>query len=168
MIRLYLMRHGAAVDLGTHGAAPDAERPLTRKGMEKTREAALGLKALGVEPTALVSSPYRRALQTAEIVAQVLGFPAARIRRTDALKPAARPTELIHELAQIRAREVLCFGHAPNMDMIIAHVLGTRSAVTALKKAGVACLELPAATGVLAGRGALVWMLPPKVLRSLA
>jgi phosphohistidine phosphatase len=167
MIRLYLMRHGAAAEPGSH-AGPDSDRPLTSKGIEKTRAAAEGLKALGLEPTALVSSPYRRALQTAEIVAQVFGVPAARIRRTDALTPAAKPSALIHELAQIRGREILCFGHAPNLDLIIAHVLGTRAPVTSLKKSGVACLELPASTGVLAGRGTLVWILPPKVLRTLA
>jgi len=168
MIRVYLMRHGAAVAPGTHRSGPDSDRPLTQKGIEKTRAAALGLKALGLEPTALVSSPYRRALQTAEIVAQAFGIPAEKIRRTEALTPASKPSALIQELAHYRAREVLCFGHAPNMDLVIAYVLGTRAPVTALKKSGVACLELPAATGVLAGRGTLVWMLPPKVLRSLA
>lgn len=168
MIRLYLMRHGAAATPGAHAAGPDSERPLTSKGIEKTRAAAQGLKNLGIEPTALVSSPYRRALQTAEIAAQVFGIPAAKIRRTEALTPAAKPSALIQELAQLRAREILCCGHAPNMDLVIAYVIGTRSPVTALKKSGVACLELPAATGVLAGRGTLVWILPPKVLRSLA
>lgn len=163
-MRLYVMRHGVAIDATDPQSPPDPERYLTPKGIAKTREAALGLAQLGVTPTVWLSSPYRRALQTAEVVAEVLKFPAEKIRQTAALKPPASPSALFVELARLRAREVIVFGHAPNVDLVIARALGARDPLTSLKKAGVALIELDAPAPA---RGSLVWLLPPKALRLL-
>ncbi|MBZ5503735.1 MAG: histidine phosphatase family protein [Acidobacteriia bacterium] len=62
---LYVVRHGIAVDRGGHGAPAEAERPLTPEGVQKTHTAALGLRALGAKPGAVITSPYVRAAQTA-------------------------------------------------------------------------------------------------------
>ncbi|MGH9773772.1 MAG: phosphohistidine phosphatase SixA [Candidatus Acidiferrales bacterium] len=161
---LYLFRHGIAVDPADPTCPADPDRPLTRKGIEKTREVAQGLRELGVRPDTMISSPFLRAAQTAEIACEALGFPRDKIRRTDALKPNGSPAELFKELSHVRGHEVMCFGHAPNMDEIIAHALGTRGAVTELKKAGVACLDVE---GFSPARARLMWLFPPKVLRQL-
>jgi phosphohistidine phosphatase SixA len=58
----------------------------------------------------------------------------------------------------------MCFGHAPQLDLMIAHLLGTRGSVTEIKKAGVACFEHAAAHG----KWELRWILTPKMLRQLA
>ena len=71
---LYLVRHGIAVDPNDPKSPSEPERPLTAKGVQKTRAAALGLQALGVKPDVLITSPYVRAAQTAEIFAEALGF----------------------------------------------------------------------------------------------
>src|SRR6202047_4631988 len=94
---LYLVRHGIAVDRADPKSPPEAERPLTAKGVQKTRLAALGLRALGAKPDVLITSPYVRAAQTAEIFAEALGFPPAKIRVHDALKPAGNPAEIVKE-----------------------------------------------------------------------
>ena len=161
---LYLMRHGIAIDREDPECPPDAERFLTKKGIEKTRAVALGLRVLGIKPDAMLTSPLIRAVQTAEITAAALGFSRERIRKTDALIFGHKPAELFRELAHVRGKEVMCFGHAPHLDEVIAFALGCRAPITALKKAGVGCLELES---VAAPRGSLLWLHTPRSLRIL-
>jgi phosphohistidine phosphatase len=160
---LYLVRHGIAVDRSDPKCPPEAERPLTARGVQKTRSAALGLRAMGAKPDVLITSPFVRAAQTAEIFAEALGFAVDKIRVNEHLKPAANPAEIIREISHLRAKEVACFGHAPHLDLTIAHLAGARSPFTELKKAGVACFEQPGH-----GAWALRWIVSPRVLRDLA
>src|SRR5579864_3335635 len=95
---LYLVRHGPAVDRSDPKCPPETERPLTAKGLQKTRAAALGLSFLGAKPDVLITSPYVRAVQTAEIFAEALGFPPDKLRMSEALKPAANPAEIVKEV----------------------------------------------------------------------
>lgn len=161
---LYLIRHGIAIDRSDPKSPPEAERPLTAKGVQKTRAAALGLAELGAKPDVFLSSPYVRAVQTAEIFAEAFGFSPEKIRFTEALKPAANPAEIVKEIQRIRAKEIACFGHAPHMDLAIAHLSGARAVFTELKKAGAACFEHSAPHG----RWLLRWLVSPKILRDLA
>ncbi|MFZ0637903.1 MAG: histidine phosphatase family protein [Candidatus Acidiferrales bacterium] len=161
---LYLVRHGIAIDRADPNSPPEIERFLTREGVKKTREAAEGIHALGVKPTVFITSPYTRAAQTAEIFAEVLGHPREKIRDSAALRPGSAPADFLKELSHLKAREVIAFGHAPHMDQVIAHAVGAHAVFTALKKAGVACLEFASAD---ASKGTLVWLVPPKVLRHL-
>jgi phosphohistidine phosphatase len=165
MTRLYLMRHGIAIDREERACPAEAERFLTEEGVKKTRAAALGLRRLEIQPRALLTSPYLRAVQTAELTCEALGLPATKLQRTDGLLPEAEPATLFRELARLRTPEIICFGHAPNLDLVIAHALGTPRPVCALKKAGVACLDI---SSFAAGRGSLVWLLTPKALRQMA
>jgi phosphohistidine phosphatase len=161
---LYLMRHGIAIEHADPECPADPERFLTKKGIEKTRAVALGLRAMGIQPNAMLSSPYVRAAQTAEIAAAALGYPRDKVRMTEVLIFGHKPAELFRELAKIRANEVFCVGHAPHLDEVIAAVLGCRGTVTSLKKAGVACLELKSAA---TPRGSLLWLCTPRTLRVL-
>jgi len=161
---LYIVRHGIAVDRTDPKCPPDAERPLTARGVQKTRAAALGLQALGAKPDVLITSPYVRAAQTAEIFAEALGFSPEKIKVSDALKPAENPANIMNEIARLRAKEVMCCGHAPHVDLLISHLAGARATFTAMKKAGVACFEQEGGHG----RWELRWLFSPKVLRDFA
>jgi phosphohistidine phosphatase len=160
---LYVVRHGIAIDRTDPKSPPEAERPLTAKGVQKTRAAALGLRALGAKPEVFITSPYVRAAQTAEIFAEALGFSPEKIRVSDTLKPAEDPADILKELSRLKAKEVACFGHAPHVDLLLAHATGARGAFTEMKKAGVACLEQE--TGH--ARWQLLWLLTAKILRDL-
>src|ERR1700683_1369750 len=98
MLNVYLIRHGIAVDREDPNCPPDTERPLTPKGIKRSRAAALGLLALKVKPDAVLTSPWLRALQTAELFCQTFGIPSKKIIRTDALKGTSPPSDLLHEL----------------------------------------------------------------------
>lgn len=161
---LYIVRHGIAVDKTDPKAPPDPERPLTAKGIQRTRAAALGLKELGVKPDVLITSPYVRAAETAEIFAEALGFPTGKVRVTDSLKPPANPADFIKEFSHLKGKELMCFGHAPHLDQLIAQLVGARAAFTELKKAGVACVERTGPHSTWR----VISILTPKVLRQLA
>src|SRR5438105_10768988 len=69
MIRVYLVRHGIAVNPADSGGLPDDDRPLTGKGRRRFRRAARAFARLGELPDFLFTSPLIRAAQTAEILA---------------------------------------------------------------------------------------------------
>ena len=94
MMHLYLVRHGIAMDREDPNCPPDTERPLTPKGMKRTHAAALGLHALKIHPDAVLTSPWLRAVQTAEIFCEVMGFSSKKIVQVDTLKGTSTPAEL--------------------------------------------------------------------------
>lgn len=166
-MKVVLFRHGIAHDRADPDCPPDPERALTDDGKKKTRKSAKGLKAMGMAPTRILTSPYKRAKETAAICAEVLGIDHSKVTMTDALLPEAAPYAIYHALYAFHAtdEEVICVGHAPNIDRVIAVALtGERAPVTELKKSG-ACLlavdDLPRT------KAALVWMIPPRVLGGL-
>jgi phosphohistidine phosphatase len=157
------VRHGIAIDREDPKCPPDPERYLTEEGVEKTKRVAAAVAALGATPDLLLSSPYVRAMQTAEIFASALDYSKQKIRRTDLLLPGAEPSLFFRELAKDKQTSTLfVFGHAPQLDDIIAAALGSKHHITSLKKAGVALLELKR---VSPPNGQLVWLAPPKLLR---
>jgi len=139
---VYLIRHGIAVDREDPNCPPDTERHLTPKGIKRTRAAALGLLALKAKPDAVLTSPWLRALQTAEIFCKVFSIPSKKIIRMDALKGTSAPSDLFRELQSMKAKTVFCFGHEPHLHLVIAYALHTNAKITELKKAGLALLEL--------------------------
>ncbi len=162
-MHLYIVRHGIAIDREDPKCPPDPERYLTEEGVEKTREVAKGLAALGVAGDLFLTSPYVRAAQTAEIFASALDYAKQKIRRTDLLLPGAEPSQLFRDLAKDKqASAVFLFGHAPQLDDVIATALGSKKHLTAMKKAGVALIELKRFSPPI---GELVWLATPKLLR---
>jgi phosphohistidine phosphatase len=165
MMHLYLIRHGIAVDREDPNCPPDTERPLTPKGVKRSHAAGLGLHALGVKPDAVLTSPWLRALQTAEIFCETIGYSSKKIIRTDALKGTSAPSDLVRELQSMKAKVVLCFGHEPHLHLVIGYVLHTSAKITELKKAGLALLELDR---VSPPQGRLLALYPASTLRLLA
>jgi phosphohistidine phosphatase len=163
-MKLYLMRHGIAIDRDDPDAPPEKERYLTPKGVERTGVAAAGLHELGIKPSCPLTSPYVRAVQTGEIVCRALDIEPKQMRVTDALKPEAKPSRLAEELSQLRDEEVICFGHAPHLDEFIAYAVQANAAFTSLKKAGVACLDIGSFSPLEA---TLTWLLTSRALRHL-
>jgi phosphohistidine phosphatase len=162
---LYLVRHGIAIGREDAKCPAEAERYLTEEGIKKTQEVARGVAALVDKPDLFLSSPYVRALQTAELFAAAMHYADQKIRKTDLLLPGSDTATFFRELAKNKdADAVFCFGHAPHMDELIAAVLGVKHDVTSLKKAGVACLEL---RRVSPPSGILSWLATPRLLKRL-
>jgi phosphohistidine phosphatase len=162
-MQLYIVRHGIAINREDPQCPPDPERFLTDEGMEKTKQVAKGVAEIGAAPDLMISSPYVRAVQTAEIFASALEHGKQKIRKSDLLLPGADPMQLFRELAKEKqASAVFIFGHAPHLDDLIATAIGAKHHVTAMKKAGVALVEL---RRMVPPSGELVWLATPKLLR---
>jgi len=162
---LYLVRHGVAIDREDPKCPAEAERHLTEEGLKKTRDVARGVASFVEKPDLFFSSPYVRALQTAEIFCAALKFPKQEIHRTNFLLPGSQPAAFFRELAKYKdAESVFCFGHAPNLDELLAAAIGSRHDVTSLKKAGIACLEL---RRIAPPSGILLWLATPKLLKKV-
>src|SRR6202790_567335 len=162
-MEIYVVRHGIAIDREDPKCPPDPDRYLTEEGIEKTKRVAAAVAAISATPDLLLSSPYVRAMQTAEIFAAALDYPKQRIRRTDLLLPGGEASLFFRELAKDKhSSTVFCFGHAPQLDDLIATGLGSKHHVTSLKKASVALLELKR---VSPPSGQLLWLATPKLLR---
>ena len=166
-MQLYIVRHGIAIDRDDPKSPSDPERYLTPEGLKKTREAAKGFAALGVSVDVFLSSPYVRALQTAEIFADELKFAKSKIKQTDLLLPGAEPAAFFRELLRSARNEdsAVCFGHAPHLDELIAFALGSKRDLTQLKKAGAARLDL---ARISPPSAILTWLGTPKILRKIA
>jgi len=160
---LYLVRHGIAIDREDPKCPAEAERYLTEEGIKKTREVARGVASLVEKSNLFISSPYVRAMQTAELFAAAFKYPKQKIRKTNLLLPGSEPGAFFRELAKNKEVEsIFCFGHAPHMDELVSTVLACKRDATSLKKAGVACLEL---RRVAPPAGTLVWLATPKLLK---
>lgn len=135
---IHLVRHGLAVERGSGDYSDDSLRPLTAKGMAKTRRVAKGLLALGVAFDVLLTSPYLRALQTAEIIEEVF---AARKKLvvTGALAPEGDPGSLVAHINREhrKAKALMLVGHEPYLsEFASVLVTGKMESILKLKKAG--------------------------------
>jgi phosphohistidine phosphatase len=164
-MELYIVRHGIAIDREDPKCPPDPERFLTEEGKEKTRQVAKGVAEVASVPDLILTSPYLRALQTAEIFADAMEYSKNKIRRSDLLLPGAEPLQLFRELAKDKdLSSVFIFGHAPHLDDILATSIATKHHISSLKKAGVAFVELKR---LVPPSGQLIWLGTPKLFRKL-
>jgi phosphohistidine phosphatase len=162
-VRIVLLRHGIAVDRDAEDCPSDAGRPLTPRGRARTRAAVAGLAALDVRPRRVATSPFLRARQTAELALELLAPHERDVVALDVLVPGGDPRAVLAWLGTLDpGGDVLCVGHAPNLDLLLALLVGAGRPLSRLRKAGAACVELPSAQP---GSGELVWLAPARLLR---
>ena len=157
---IYLVRHAIAAERGDE-YPDDSKRPLTGQGMSRFRKAARGLVEIGVEVDLILTSPFVRARQTADILSEQLrGNPP--VVETSALVPGAAHADLIAELANHAKRSALALvGHEPGIGTAAARLVGARGAFE-FKKGGVCRIDLRCLPPEEPGR--LIWFVPPKML----
>ena len=163
-MNLYILRHGLAVERGAAGYARDSERPLTPKGERKVWRIAEAMGAMELSFDLILSSPYVRARETAEIVVQA--FKAGKkLEFSNHLTPEGSAQELLGFLRDHNARpeNVLLVGHEPYLSELISLFLGGDSRVMVnLKKGGLCKLEVES---LRPGHCAsLAWLLTPKLM----
>ena len=165
---LYIIRHAIAVDRATSDDESDSERPLTDKGRKKMRQIAKALRHLGVEFDLILSSPYVRACETAEILADVFKM-KKEIVFSDHLIPDGNPELLIGEINEKHSVDSLAMvGHEPHLSSLIGLLTseGSRLALT-LKKGGVCHLSADDLHHQ-DHRATLEWLLTPGILMQIS
>jgi len=163
-MRLYLVRHAIAE---ARSAVSDADRALTPKGQLRMAEAAKGLRDLKVLPEVIVTSPMRRALETATIIAEELG--GVRLEQLPELAQGfCSPADILASLRPYEnLKAIALVGHQPGLGELASFMLSGSigNCEIDFKKGAVACFERQ--SGQRQDRFTLIWLLPPKVLRSL-
>lgn len=158
-MQIYLLRHGIAEDAKPGG--PDAERPLTGEGRDKLRRVLKRARTADLDPSLILSSPYRRAVETAAVAAEVLGY-KGEIVRTQALVPEASPFDAWEEIRKRKdERAILLASHEPLMSSVAAFLLDSPALRVEMKKAALVRIDCDR-FGPKAG-GVLKWMLTPGV-----
>ncbi len=156
-MRLFVLRHAIAEE--PRAGKPDSARQLTEPGRAKARRMLAHARSVGVRPASILSSPYRRAAQTAEIACAELQHPHPAIE-TRSLLPYVSLFDLWEEIrAQAAAGDVMVVGHNPQLSSLTAALLGARSDALWLKKSGLVALDLGAAGSN--PRASLLWLLTP-------
>jgi len=160
---LYLIRHAIAED--ARPGQSDADRALTREGIEKFQKAAAGIAKL-VRDTGLpviLTSPLVRARQTAAILAEALDNAGIKthIKPTDSLS-TGNLQRLLRE-ARTSPGPVAAVGHEPFLSESIGQLCFQKTGAVEMKKGALAALQLPP-TGP---RAELLYLLPPSILRKL-
>jgi len=162
-MEIYILRHGIAED-GRAGE-PDSDRALTPEGRRKLRAVLKTAAAAGVAPSLILTSPYKRALQTAQIAAEVLEYKLDLIR-TRALEPNSTPEAVWKELKVHRDElSILLAGHEPLFSGLTAYLLNAPSLQIEFKKGGLVCVEMDHFGAE--PRGVLKWYLIPKLAASI-
>jgi phosphohistidine phosphatase len=162
-----LLRHGIAVERGSPGSEEDSARPLTAKGEQRMRRIAEGMLALGLSYDLILSSPYVRARQTANVVSQVLKTPEG-VHLSDTLMPEGNPRQLIEALHRDNheRQDILLVGHEPYLSRLTSTLLtGHSNLPVVMKKGGLCTLDVQ--TLRLGRCASLVSLLTPRQLRHL-
>ncbi len=160
---LMLLRHAIAEDSSPSGR--DEDRRLTSEGKRKLREVVAGMRALELPVDRILTSPLRRAVETAEIVAEACGA-AEDFDRIPALAPGTGPDAVIAALADVgRPRGIVLVGHEPDLAGLASTLLtGTPGLLhMAFRKAGLAGIVVASLPPRSAG--ALEFFMTPGQLR---
>ncbi len=153
------MRHGIAAD--ARPGRPDSERALTGEGKQKLRSLFRRLHKAGVRPALILSSPYLRARQTAEIARDELA-PQAMIVPARELSPAAIAEEAWEEIRLYSNQpSVLCASHEPLCSELSAFLLGAPELQIDFKKGAMIRIDVNGAAA--RPRGVLKWLVSPKL-----
>jgi len=121
MKRVIIVRHAKAVPYGYEN---DFERDLTERGETDADKLGKELKKMGVQADVIISSPAKRALKTARIFAENLGFEKSRIQEIPDIYDGLTTSgflHLIHQLPQ-SAETVFFFGHNPGFHYLATNI----------------------------------------------
>ena len=161
-MNLYLMRHAIAVDADEN--TEDQQRALTEKGRKKLERIARNFEKLDLEFDLILTSPYLRARQTADVVADTLAIKARNVLETENLTPLGFADKLVEEItARGTLENLLIVGHEPFLSQLIGMlVAGDASLSIEMKKAGLCKLSIERLSYGRCAR--LEWLLTPAQL----
>ncbi|MFQ5687265.1 MAG: phosphohistidine phosphatase SixA [Candidatus Scalindua sp.] len=161
-MEIYLVRHGAA-----HTKEDDPERHLNKDGLEQCHLSGSALRRLDTKFDLVISSPRVRARQTAEIIAEEVGYPKKEIKITETLEPMASPKDTISYLNNFTRKEnIMLAGHLPLLGNLASELLTESTQISLYFEAGAVCqidVDHP-----ISHTGIFRWFLTPEQLRFMA
>lgn len=160
-MRLLIARHGLAGEHGDPRYPDDNERPLTAEGRQRFGDTVKWLAKQGLKPEIVATSPLVRCRQTAELLARHVET-APPVIELPALAPGSDLRAVLNWTAQQSCDQLAWVGHAPDVSLMAAALLGSRSASLRFPKGAIAAIEF--ADGVERNEGQLLWLVTAKIL----
>lgn len=162
-MKLYILRHGDAVEHGDP-RYKENDRPLTPKGIQRTKQLAHVLREMEITFDSILTSPLARARETAEIVARGLKL-QDNLRFSEHLAPSGSMEELVHQINTIRPapKSVVLVGHEPYLSGFVSLLCTGGPGLSVVFKKGALCrLDVQVLT---CGKCAAIdWLLQPRVI----
>ena len=157
---VYFLRHASA---GQHVMDPkkDETRPLDKEGIEQCGYIGRALAAMDTQIDVVISSPLKRATQTASLVANEIGH-EGKLQIEDGLRPGSAFADFTKLLTKYQRYDfIMLVGHNPNLSEFLSRLIsgGTGRGAVDLKKGAVARVETSRQKGVLQ------WCITPKFVR---
>jgi len=157
---IFILRHGLAEELGENQAKTDFDRKLTEEGKDKINKLGLFFDKTEENITLVLSSPYLRAKETAEIFTNSLD-PKPELKIVEFLSPGSSSKEIAKGLVQFSShKKVLIVGHIPDLELFLGKLISAER--IKLKKGALAKVSLENAIEL---SGELVWLITPKLIR---
>ncbi len=158
-MEIYILRHGIAED--PRPGLRDAERALTGEGKKRLRDVLQVAHRADVKPEVLLTSPYRRARETAEIAREILN-PQTEVMPAKCFTPESDPREAWEEVRiHHDAASVLIATHEPFAGLFAGFLLNTPALTIDVKKGSIIRVDVMG-FGVQP-RGVLRWYLTPRL-----
>jgi len=164
-MNLFFLRHAKACPSGPK-CRPDSKRPLTREGEKTVRELAAGIEKLDLSFDLILTSPYARALRTAEILAEA--HDSKKLFVTNHLAAEAGPQEVVTEIVEnfSTLENIALVGHEPFLSGLISVLLtGKPGMKIDFKKAALCKLSVEELR--FGDCASLCWLLTPRQLSRL-
>ena len=156
-MRMLLVRHAEAVPL-MEGIASDFHRPLTDLGKKQASALGEAVKARGIPVTQVVTSPLVRAIETAEILLNIL-TPGKEFVVTERLACGELKPKKLSKLAFELGGSPLLVGHMPDLADYAGWMIGSGIDGVDFDKAAIACINCR--HEIAKGSGQLEWLVPP-------
>ncbi len=161
-MQIYLVRHGNA-----YTKEEDPERHLNNDGINQCHLTGRALRRLDIKFDFIISSPKVRARQTAEIIAEEVGYSNNEIKITETLEPTASPKDTISYLNNFTEKNnIMLAGHLPLLGNLASEFLSENTQISLYFEAGAACqidVDQP-----ISHTGIFRWFLTPEQLRLIA
>ena len=156
-MRIYLLRHGIAEEgFGKR----DADRALTGEGKKKLYELLGTVERAHISPSLVISSPYRRAKETAQIAIEVFKYKGPLVESV-CLTPECTPQSAWNDIRVHSSEDsVMLVGHDPLFSSLSAFLLGHPNLSIDFKKGALLCVEVHSVRPQPSGT--LKWYLTPK------
>ena len=159
---IYLVRHASAGQ-SLSNPKKDEKRPLDPDGIEQCGQIGRALAAMNAQPDVIISSPLKRATQTASLVGNELGY-EGKLQLDPAMKPNASYADFRRMLEKYsRYEAIMVVGHNPSITEFLARIIvkSGSEALIDFKKGAVARVE------TVRHAAKLNWFLTPKMARAI-
>ncbi len=157
---IYLVRHGDAERLSAN--VKDIERELTVRGIASIKKASEEWKNFIGEIDYIVASPLKRAVQTAEIIHNLLEIQNP-VLHDKKLSPGNSTEFLLDIVQELDAESIIIVGHQPDLSMHLGNLISSTNSAFEFKKGTIAKISFNGKVRI--GRGVLEFLIPAEVYK---